>query len=354
MKNKIKIAIVGFGKRGKTHLRNYRSIPQVEVSTICDSEEESLKGIDIPICSDYKKVAGNPEIAGVSICVPTKYHYEVARYFLMKGKHVLLEKPITTRVKEAQELQKLSAKLGVVCMPGYSLRFDKNIEKIRNIIKSGEIGDVIAVRGRQAHNWGGGRPFDWQVDKTISGGGTIMDNGSHYLDLFDGLFGPIAEVSAVASSGGFHSPVEDTSIISLQFANGMIGSIETSWADARGRNNELVIWGKRAVIEYSESNQGNDLSILSYESDKDEWNYLKKKSLYIPKGIEQIAKKSNIDNNKMLLAESTANMLNYFVTLITDSIEREKFISKNDLSRSVSLVESTYKSLNQRKSIKIL
>jgi len=353
MTNKLKIAIIGFGKRGKTHFRNFQNFQQAEITVVCDSNEKLLNSIDVPVYSDYKKMIDNYVIDGIIISVPTKYHYDIAHYCLMNDKHILVEKPITISVKEAKKLQKLSAKRGIVCMAGYPLKYDKNIDKIKHVLKSEKIGDIVAVRGRQAHNWGGKRPFDWHVNKRISGGGTIIDNGSHYLDLFDSLFGPIIEISAIASNNGFHFPVEDTSIISIRFASGLIGSIETSWADARGRNSELIIWGTKAVIEYSESNQGANLNIISYKSDKDEWNRLVKKTLYIPKGIEQIIKRSNIDNNKMLLAENTANMLNHFLTLIIDDAARKKFTYNNDLTRPVVLVDSTYKSLNQHKSIKI-
>jgi len=108
-----------------------------------------------------------------------------------------------------------------------------------------------------------------------------------------------------------------------------------------------------AVIEYSESNKGTDLIITSYKSDNDEWNRLVREKLYIPKGIEQITKQSNIDNNKMLLAENTANMLNYFLTLIVNSGIRKKFISKNDLTRSVVLVHAAYKSMKQHRLISL-
>lgn len=353
MKKKLKIAIIGFGKRGKTHFRNYQNLPQAEIIAVCDSNEKLLSSIDIPVYSDYKKMINDYEIDGISICVPTKFHYDIARYCLMKNKHVLVEKPVTIAIKEAQKLQELSAKREVICMAGYPLRHDKYIKKIIDILKSKEIGNIVAVRGRQAHNWGGQRPFDWHMHKSISGGGTIIDNASHFLDLFDSLFGPITEISAIASNNGFHSSVEDVSIVNLRFAGGVIGSIETSWVDTRGRNSELIIWGTKAVIEYSESNRGVNLNIVSYGSDKDEWNRLVKKTLYIPKGIEQIIKRSNLDNNKMLLVENTANMLDRFLALLTISAARKKFISINNLVRSVILVDSTYKSLKQHKPIKI-
>lgn len=354
MTNKnFKIAIIGIGKRGKTHIRNYQSLSGVEVVAVCDSNVRLLNRFNIPAYSNYKQMIDDCKIDGISICVPTRYHYNMARYCLMKDRHVLIEKPVTINVKEAQELQKISIKRNIVCMAGYSLRFDKNIKKIKDILDSGKVGKIIAVRGRQAHNWGGKRPFDWLVDKEISGGGTIIDNGSHFLDLFDNLFGPITEIGAIASNSAFNYSVEDASIISLRFASGLIGSIEMSWADARGRNNELIIWGMNAVIEYSESNKGTDLIITSYKSDNDEWNRLVREKLYIPKGIEQITKQSNIDNNKLLLAENTANMLNYFLTLLINSDIRKKFMSKNDLARSVILVHAAYKSLKRHKLISL-
>jgi len=160
----LKIAIIGFGKRGKTHIRNYQSLSGVEVVAVCDSNVRLLNRFNIPAYSKYKQMIDDCKIDGISICVPTRYHYDVARYCLMKDKHVLIEKPVTINVKEAQELQKISIKRNIVCMAGYSLRFDKNIKKIKDILDSGKVGKIIAIRGRQAHNWGGKRPFDWLID----------------------------------------------------------------------------------------------------------------------------------------------------------------------------------------------
>lgn len=349
MNKKTKIAVIGCGKRGKTHLRNYSKISDVEVVAICDINKNITFDRDKKYYQDFKLMIGSEKIDAISICTPTDEHYPIALYCLKKGIHILCEKPITLTIKQAQELAYLAQKNKLTLQVGYHLKFDSLINKLKSLINSNELGKILMIRARQAHDWGGLKPFGWLLDKSKSGGGTIIDNASHYLNLFEHLLGYIEEIHAFSNNLSFKKDVEDNAIITMKFKTGILGEIETSWQDSSGRNNQLLIYGSKATAEYKETNIERTLEIKKYTQDKDEWNRLIRKNIYLPKGIEQLSKKNNIDNSKGLLFESTENMLNYFI----DSIRKQTMISPNNFTRTQQLINSVYESIAKKRTIKI-
>ena len=349
MNKKIKIAIIGCGKRGKTHLRNYSKINNVEIVAICDVNKNITFDRGIKYYQDFKLMIGSEKIDAVSICTPTNEHYPIALYCLSKGIHILCEKPITLTIKQAQELSRISQKKKLILQVGYHLKFDNLINKLKLIIDSKELGEILMIRARQSHNWGGLKPFGWLLDKSKSGGGTIIDNASHYLNLFEYLLVNIEEIHAFSNNLSFKKDVEDNAIITMKFKTGILGEIETSWQDSSGRNNQLLICGSKATAEYKETTMERTLEIKKYTQDKDEWNRLIRENIYLPKGIEQLSKKNSIDNSKELLFESTENMLNYFI----DSIRKQTTISPNNFTRTQLLINSVYESIAKKRTIKI-
>lgn len=346
---KIKIAIVGYGKRGKTHLRYYLKISDVEVVAICDVNKNIILSHNIEYYQDFKKMVKSEKIDAISICTPTDEHYPIALYCLKKGVHILCEKPITLTVKQAQKLLCVSFKNNLILQVGYHLKFDNLINKLKSIIDSNKLGNILMIRARQAHNWGGLKPFGWLFDRSRSGGGTIIDNASHYLNLFEYLLGNIEEIHAFSNNLSFKKGVEDNTIITMKFKTGILGEIETSWQDSSGRNNQLLIFGSKATMEYKETNIERVLEVKKYTRDKDEWNRLIRENIYLPKGIEQLNKKNNIDNSNELLFESIENMLNYFIS----SIKKQTIIDLNDFTRTQKLINSVYESITKKKVIKI-
>ena len=111
MNKKIKIAIIGYGKRGKTHLRNYSKINDVEVVAICDVNKNIIFDRNIKYYQDFKIMIDSEKIDAISICTPTNEHYPIALYCLRKEIHVLCEKPITLTIKQAQELSHMAQKI---------------------------------------------------------------------------------------------------------------------------------------------------------------------------------------------------------------------------------------------------
>ncbi|MFA5413185.1 MAG: Gfo/Idh/MocA family oxidoreductase [Patescibacteria group bacterium] len=351
MNKNIKVAVIGFGKRGKTHLQNYLKINGVRVVAICDVKKCVTTHQNIVYYRDYKKMIDLEKPDVVSICVPTSEHYPIALHCLKKGINVLCEKPITLTLTQAERLLSVVRKNKLVMQVGYHLKFDNLIIKLKSIIDSRELGKILMIKARQSHDWGGLKPFGWLLNKLKSGGGTIIDNASHYLNLFEYLLGDIDEIHAFANNLSFGKAVEDNAIITVKFRKYILGEIETSWLDSSGRNNQLLVYGDKAVAEYRETNAERILEIKRYRQDKDEWNRLVREDIYLPKGIEQLGKKDCFPAGEKFLFESTENMLRLFIGLLEEKKQRGEL---KRAIRTLKLVQSAYKSIKTKRAIKIV
>ena len=339
---KNKLVIIGFGKRGHTHLEALVGNPNVEVVAVCDLQK--LKGLDSKIkhFKRYKGMCKKIEFDGALICTPTRTHYKIASEMLKNGKHIMVEKPLTLKKQEAINLVCLAKKNNKACLTGYHLRYDPYINKVKEIISSGKLGKIYTIRARQSHNWGYGRPFSWSIKPEISGGGTIIDNGSHYVDLLVNIFGKVKNVCGVSNKLSFSTDVEDNAIVLLKFQNNIIASIEISWGDVSGRNNELSIWGSGGVLKYINNNKGSGLEIIKYENlKKDPWNKYKEEFFYSPKGIELLGKGKEIIENKKM----SDQILNQFLLLMNNPKKLKEYYNDSNSEYVVGLMSRIYKSI---------
>ncbi len=187
--SKIKVAVIGCGCiANNAHIPCYMRNPDVEIKYFCDiiparAEEAVAKyGCGIAI-TDYHDALSDPEVEAVSVCTPNKAHPLIAMDALRAGKHVLCEKPAARTYAEALEMQKVQHETGKVLNIGVVNRFNTAVNKIRELIMAGELGEIyhVYVSFRQQRSIPGlGGAF---TTKEIAGGGTLIDWGVHYLDI---------------------------------------------------------------------------------------------------------------------------------------------------------------------------
>ncbi len=187
--SKMKIAIIGCGTiANNAHIPAYMANPDVEIKYFCDiikSKAEAAVekyGCGIAV-EDYHDFLNDEEIEAVSVCTPNKMHSTITIDFLKAGKNVLCEKPSARTLSEALEMQKAQHETGKVLNIGVVNRFNGAVNKVREIIQSGELGEVYHVYvSFRAHRSipGLGGAF---TDKSIAGGGVLIDWGVHYLDI---------------------------------------------------------------------------------------------------------------------------------------------------------------------------
>jgi predicted dehydrogenase len=201
---KIKTAIVGTGFMGKVHTENVRRIPNVEVAAVVGSRPERAQkfadAYGIPkAAADLKEVLSDPEISAVHICTPNVDHAPMSKAAVQAGKAVLCEKPLTMTAAESRELVDLAKRENVLNCVQHNLRYYPVVQQIRQMIKAGDLGDILIAQGTYSQDWLlYDTDWNWRIVSEDNGKLRAMgDIGSHWMDMVQHLTGlPITSVCA--------------------------------------------------------------------------------------------------------------------------------------------------------------
>ncbi len=240
------VAVIGCGYWGPNLVRNFRGLSDVTMSVICDKSRERLGHVgklypEVETTVDVKRVFDDPLIDMVAIATPVFTHFALASECLKKGKHVFVEKPLASSAAECKEMIRLAEEKSLVLMVGHTFVYTQTVRKIKEIVDSGEIGDVMYVSCRRL-NLG-----LFQKDINVA-----WDLAPHDLSII--LYLLNKKPVSVNCQGKAHvSPtVEDVTNISLTFPNGGFAMIQSSWIDPR-KVREITIVGTKKMIVYDDT-----------------------------------------------------------------------------------------------------
>jgi len=214
MMEKVRAGVVGVGHMGRYHVGVYSELFNVELAGVVDQDLQRAREVagqyGTTAYRDAADLIGRVDV--VSIAVPTLQHYDVARQFLEAGVHVLLEKPITNTLQEAQELFRIAQERGVVLHVGHVERFNGAVQELKKIVAN-----PIFI---ECHRLG---PFE----PRIRDDGVVLDLMIHDIDIVLNLVGsPVASMHVVGSS--VMGRREDLANVQMKFANGCLASITAS------------------------------------------------------------------------------------------------------------------------------
>jgi UDP-N-acetylglucosamine 3-dehydrogenase len=238
---KIRLGLIGLGYIGKVHLRNCLKLDSAELVAVSDISNKALnlaKKMGIKnTYSDYKTLLNDKSIDAVIIALPTHLHLSCAKQAAEAGKHILIEKPLAKNVKEGKEILSATKKNGIKLMVGYPFRFSPSFKALKDKIESGEMGEVqIAyatniASGPFLHRAEGDIPHpvpEWWMNKELTGGGALIDLGSHMINLTRWYFGEVNEIKAYLGYR-FNFDFEDHAICIANFASGTKAIINVGW-----------------------------------------------------------------------------------------------------------------------------
>lgn len=298
MTKKIKVAIVGTGFIGPAHLEALRRLPNIEVSALCevnlDLAKEKAGILGIPNAYTFENMLKDTSIDVVHICTPNFLHYSQSKAALLAGKHVVCEKPLATKIEEAEELVAIAKEKGLVNAVHFNLRYYPMVRQMKNMRENGELGEIYSILGSYLQDWLFlNTDYNWRLEPDKSGDSrAIADIGSHLLDLTEYVTGlKVTEVMAdfstvhktrlkplkaietysgkmLQASDYEEVPIstEDHATVMLRFDNGNKGSVTVSQVNA-GRKNRLniEIAGSKSNFEWC-SEKPNELWIGKRET----------------------------------------------------------------------------------------
>ena len=263
----VKLGIIGLGYIGKIHHRHCLKIPEIEVPAVADVSSETLNkakkaGVKKTFRS-YEALLKDPEIDAVIIGLPTHLHLQCAVQAAEAGKDIFLEKPIARTVQEAREIISVAQKNSVKLMMGYSHRFNQTFRNVKEQINKGLIGDVenahatFVSSGPFFHRAEGHTPLpvpDWWFNKELTGGGVLMDLGSHIINLLRWYFGEITDLRSYLGYR-FNMDFEDSAMCLAKFDSGTVAVINVGWF-SQGYTLQIDFLGsvKSLRVQHSPSN----------------------------------------------------------------------------------------------------
>jgi len=244
----IGIAVVGCGYWGINYVRVFSEFPNTKVVAICDTQQERLDVVNqrfphaTPV-QDLHNLFDVPGIDAVVVATQASTHYNVATACLAAGRHVLIEKPITTSSEDAQKLVEQAEKASLTLMVGHTFIYNSGVQKVRSYIDHGDLGHIYYLYARRT-NLG---PIRQDVN-------ALWDLATHDVSIFNYLLdGPPQWVSAVGANI-LHRELEDVGFVALSYNNNILGHIHASWADPN-KVREVVVVGSDRRIVFDDTNQ---------------------------------------------------------------------------------------------------
>jgi predicted dehydrogenase len=249
-----KIAVVGLGKMGVSHLAIVNAHPELELAAVCDASGYVLgvleKYTGVTTYSDYEAMLREQELDAVLIATPSRTHAGMVRAALERGLHVFCEKPFTLDPADAEALTALARERGVVTQVGYHNRFVGTFREVKRLLDAGAIGRVSHVTG-EAYGPVVLKPKGgtWRSRKE-EGGGALYDYAAHPIDLLNWYLGVPVGVGGTVLNPIFSREIDDEVHGTLFYPDGVTGRISVNWSDEsyRKMTTRITVYGTAGRI----------------------------------------------------------------------------------------------------------
>jgi predicted dehydrogenase len=245
-------AIIGCGLIGKKRVTGMPAGSQLIVA--CDTNlpraEELVKLAKSGRAgADFNAAVSDPKVEVVFIATLNSMLAPIALAAVKHGKHVLVEKPAAIHTKELDELEAAAQKTGALVRVGYNHRYHPAALKAAELFKSGVLGPMMFLRGRYGHGGRIGYDKEWRADPKISGGGELIDQGVHLIDLAGIFLGDFTTVEGHAATYFWNMPVDDNAFLSLRNATGNTAWLQVSCSEWKNLFS-LEIYGRDAKLHW--------------------------------------------------------------------------------------------------------
>lgn len=248
------IAIVGCGYWGPNLIRNFMACPETAVVMLCDRDPARLQKCapgapKAKLVAELDEVLASPDVDAVAIATPAATHSPLAAAALKAGKHVLLEKPMTLAVRDAEELIRLAERHKRTLMVDHTYVFSPAIRKIKSFIDAGELGDIYYVDSVRI-NLG-----LFQNDINV-----LWDLAPHDLSIVDHLLGRLPKSVSAMGTSHTGADLEDVGYLNLDFGNNLLASFHLNWLSPV-KIRHLIIGGSKKGLVYNDLNLWEPIKI---------------------------------------------------------------------------------------------
>ena len=236
------VAVIGCGYWGMNYVRVLSELPDSRVTVVCDERTGRLDEVarrfpDVPLTTSIEEALDDDAVEAAVICTQAATHREIAGRALALGKHVLVEKPLTVDVAEADELIELAEKVDRVLLTGHTFLYNDGVRSVKTLMDDGALGDLYYLYARRT-NLG---PFRADVN-------ALWDLAPHDVAIFNYLLDDDPEWVSAVGARVLRNGREDVGFISLGYPGGLVGHIHVSWADPHKVREFVVVGSDRRIV----------------------------------------------------------------------------------------------------------
>jgi predicted dehydrogenase len=241
----LNVAVIGCGYWGPNLIRNFNSLSECEVTTVCDAKKDRLAHMQklyphLKTVTDADEVFSDKTINAVAIATPVHLHYELAMKSLRAGKHTFIEKPMASSVAECRELLSLAHEQGLTLMVGHTFIYSPPVRKIKELVDSGDLGAIQYVSSRRL-NLG-----LYQKDINVT-----WDLAPHDIAIILYVLNDTPVTVNCQGKAHISKGVEDVCNMTINFANGGFCTIQSSWLDPN-KIREMTFVGEKRMLVYND------------------------------------------------------------------------------------------------------
>jgi len=250
MNNRLKFGIVGAGRIAQSYAEALEVADAAQVVAVADVNRDAAQALaerlHCPAYASHAAMASDLSLDAVVVCTPPATHHDICLELFGRGVHVLCEKPLSLNSASAQTMIDAARKSGVMLMMASKFRYAEDVVRARSLVASNTIGEVVLLDNAfTSHVEMRSR---WNSDPAISGGGVLIDNGTHSVDLMRYFLGLLTEVHVVEGKRSQGLAVEETVRLCVRNGDGVLGNIDLSWSIDKQLSSFLNIYGTQGTI----------------------------------------------------------------------------------------------------------
>lgn len=259
------VAIIGCGLIGHKRAKALGGARLVVCADIAQDRAERLAAT-VPGCkavTDWRVAVNDPAVSVVMVATLHDTLAEITRGAIEAGKHVLVEKPAARHPSELAGLIDLAAAKGVLVRVGFNHRYHRALQKAHDIVTSGALGPLMFIRARYGHGGRVGYDKEWRADPKRSGGGELIDQGPHLIDLSRWFLGDFTEVDGYAATMFWQMPVDDNGFLLLKTASKQVAFLHASCTEWKNTFS-FEIYGRDGKLDINGLGGSYGLERLTY------------------------------------------------------------------------------------------
>src|SRR5438445_527335 len=250
MKTKMRLGLIGAGGIAQTYVQALAQSTTAELVGVADVRDGAAQALAERVgCAafdSHEKLAEQTGCEGAIVCTPPVTHPEICCDLLDRGVHVLCEKPLAIGPNEARTMVDAAERSEAQLTMASKFRYARDVVEAKSIVASGLIGEVVLFEN--AFTSRVEMKSRWNSDPTISGGGVLVDNGTHSVDILRYFLGPLVEIQVVERRRVQDIPVEDTVRVFVRSAAGVMGSIDLSWSLNKELPHYISVYGSSGTL----------------------------------------------------------------------------------------------------------